>query len=46
MKKLILPIIVFLLGLAVAQQFFGVNVTGLTEGFIDFLADILDGPSK
>ena len=44
MKKIILPLSAFIIGLAVAQYFFGVDVEGLAEGFIDFLADILDGP--
>jgi hypothetical protein len=44
MKKLILPLCVFIFGLAVAHFFFGVDVEGLAEGFIDFLSDILDGP--
>jgi len=46
MKKIILPLCVFILGLAVAKFFFGVDVEGLAEGFIDFLLDILDGPNK
>jgi hypothetical protein len=44
MKKVILPLSVFIIGLAVANYFFGVDVEGLAEGFIDFLADLLDGP--
>lgn len=44
MKKIIWALVVFGLGLAVAQFFFGVDIEGLTEGFIDFLSDILDGP--
>jgi hypothetical protein len=31
-------------GLFIAYYFFGVDIEGLTEGFIDFLADLLDGP--
>ena len=46
MKKLILPLCVFILGMAVAKFFFGVDVEGLAEGFIDFLSDLLDGPNK
>ena len=44
MKKFILPLVVAVLGLAVAKFFFGVDVEGLFEGFIDFLSDLLDGP--
>lgn len=44
MKKIIWPIIIFILGLAAAQFFFGVDVEGLTDGFVDFLSDLLDGP--
>ena len=44
MKKLILPLCVVILVVAVAKFFFGVDVEGLTEGFIDFLSDLLDGP--
>jgi hypothetical protein len=44
MKKIIWALIIFVLGLAAAQYFFGVDVEGLTEGFIDFLSDLLDGP--
>ncbi|MDH3454914.1 MAG: hypothetical protein OEL80_07170 [Desulfuromonadales bacterium] len=44
MKKIILPLCVSILGLAVAKFFFGVDVEGLADGFIDFLADILNGP--
>ena len=44
MKKIILPLCVVILGLAVAKFFFGVDIKGLTEGFLDFLSDILDGP--
>jgi len=44
MKKFMFPLIVFILGLAAAQYFFGVDIEGLAEGTIDFLAEILDGP--
>ena len=44
MKKFILPLCLFIFGLAIAHFFFGVDVEGLAEGFIDFLSDILDGP--
>lgn len=44
MKKIIFPLSVLILGLAVAKFFFGVDVEGLAEGFIDFLSDILNGP--
>ncbi len=44
MKKLIVPIIVCAFGLFIAYYFFDVDIEGLTEGFINFLADILDGP--
>jgi len=46
MKKFILPLCVSIIALAVAKYFFGVDVEGLAEGFLDFLLDILDGPSK
>ena len=44
MKKLIVPIIICAFGLFIAYYFFGVDIEGLTEGFIDFLTDLLDGP--
>lgn len=44
MKKIILPLGVFILCLAVAKYFFGVDVEGLAEGYFDFVSDILDGP--
>ena len=40
MKKLILPLAVFCLGLVVADYFFGVDVPGLIEGFGTFLKDL------
>lgn len=46
MKKFILPLCVFILGMAIAKFFFGVDVEGLAEGFVDFLLDLLDGPNK
>ncbi len=44
MKKIILALCIFILGLAAAKIFFGVDVEGLFEGFIDFISGILDGP--
>ena len=44
MKKFIFPLCIFILGLAVAKIFFDVDVEGLAEGFVDFLAELLDGP--
>ena len=44
MRKLVLPLSLFILGLVVAQVFFGVDVKGLSKGFLGFLADILGGP--
>jgi hypothetical protein len=44
MKKIIFALCVFILGLAAAKQFFGVDVEGLFEGFFEFLAEIFDGP--
>ncbi len=44
MKKIILALCVFILGLAAAKMFFGVDVEGLFEGFFEFLAEIFDGP--
>jgi hypothetical protein len=44
MKKLIVPLTLFILGLFVAQYFFGIDIKGLTEGFVDFLVEILNGP--
>jgi len=44
MKKLIVPIIICVFALFIAYYFFGVDIEGLTEGTIDFLAEILDGP--
>lgn len=45
MKKTIIALIVFSIGLAIAQYFFGVDIEGLAEGTLAFLAEILDGPS-
>jgi len=44
MKKLIVPIIICAFALFIAYYFFDVDIEGLTEGFIDFLTDLLDGP--
>jgi len=44
MKKTIIALIVFSIGLAIAQYFFDVDVEGLAEGTLDFLSEILDGP--
>jgi len=44
MKKIILALCVFILGLAAAKVFFGVDVEGLFEGFFEFIGGILDGP--
>jgi len=44
MKKMILPIFVIVAGMAIAHIFFGVDIGGLFEGFLNLLADILDGP--
>lgn len=44
MKKIFLPILIFIIGLFVAQYFFGVDVEGLIEGFLEFLREIFDGP--
>ncbi len=46
MKKLILPICIFIGGLAIAHYFFGLDVNGLIEGSIDYVGDILDGPNN
>lgn len=43
MKKLVLPLLVFAMGLFVADYFFGVDVPGLFEGFGKFVAGILKG---
>jgi len=40
MRKLILPLTVFFLGLFIADYFFGVDVPGLSRGFGKFLADL------
>ena len=44
MKKTIIALIVFSIGLAVAQYFFDVDVEGLAEGMLSFLVEIFDGP--
>ena len=44
MKKLIVPIIICAFALFIAYYFFDVDIEGLTEGSIDFIASILDGP--
>ena len=45
MKQTIVALIVFFLGLVIAQYFFGVDVEKLVEGSINFLTDIFTGPS-
>lgn len=44
MKAILWPVILFVIGMLIAQFFFGVNVERLLEGFGDFIAEILDGP--
>jgi len=44
LKKVILPLMVFILGLFIAKQFFGIDVEGLAEGFIDFLSNLFVKP--
>lgn len=46
MKKILPALIVFALGLFVADYFFGIDVPGLFEGFGRFLVDILKGGNK
>ncbi len=46
MKKLVLPIMVFILGLVIAHYFFEVDVTELFEGFGNFIVNILKGGNK
>jgi len=43
MKKLALPITIFIVGLFVANQFFGIDIERLAEGLFDMLGDILKG---
>jgi hypothetical protein len=45
MKKFVLPICIFIGGLAIAQFFFGLDIEGLIEGTIEYLGEIIDGPS-
>ena len=40
MKKLLLPLTVFILGLAIADAFFSIDVPELFRGFGQFLADL------
>lgn len=44
MKTIVWPLVLCIIGLAVAQFFFGVDIEELLEGFGSFIADILDGP--
>lgn len=44
MKKIIIPGIIFICGLAIAKYFFDVDIEALFEGFMDFVAGVLDGP--
>ncbi len=44
MKKIIFPIGICVAGVFIASYFFGVDIEELTEGFIEFLMDLLDGP--
>jgi hypothetical protein len=43
MKKLVIPLLVFGLGLFVADYFFGVDVPELFEGFAKFSIDLFSG---
>lgn len=43
MKTIALPLILFLVGLFVAEAFFGLNIESLFEGFFKFLKGILTG---
>jgi len=43
MSKLILPVAVFILGLLVADHFFGIDVPALARGFGKFLVDLFTG---
>ena len=40
MKKLLLPLTVFVFGLFIAYYFFGIDVTDLFQGFGKFLKDL------
>lgn len=44
MKKIVLPLCLFIAGLAVANVFFGVDIKELADGFFDFLADLFGRP--
>lgn len=44
MKKLVVPVALCAFGLFIAYYFFGIDIESLTKGFIDFIAEILDGP--
>ena len=46
MKTIIFPVILFIIGLAVANIFFGVDVEGLAEGFLDFVVNLFKGPDN
>ena len=46
MKKLVLPLTVFALGLFIADYFFGIDVPELFEGFGNFVANIFKGGNK
>jgi fucose 4-O-acetylase-like acetyltransferase len=46
MKKLILPFIVFLIGLVIADYFFKIDVMEMIEGTGDFIMNILKGPGS
>jgi len=44
MKKIFLPVVLFIIGLVVANIYFGLDIEKLIEGFLDFITEILDGP--
>jgi hypothetical protein len=46
MKKLILPLSVFCLGLVIADYFFGVDVLDLFAGFGNFLKNLFWGSTR
>jgi hypothetical protein len=45
MKKMILPLAVFVLGLFIADYFFRIDVLELFRGFFNFLVNLFKGRS-
>ena len=46
MKKLLLPLSVFVLGLVIAQMFFDIDVRSMFDGSVKFILSLLRGKGE